>query len=86
MNNPIELIIECEFCNRQETLIVESSDLITWSDLNPYQKTPDTLQLIFPYLSNDQKDLILLDTCKQCHDYLFHNGIKPIKIKKNNDK
>ena len=69
MIRPIEIECTCPFCGQTYIVTVEKMDYIFWerSDM-PAQKA-------FPYLSADERELLISGICPECWEKTFGQGL-----------
>lgn len=63
--NPYEIICECPLCHNINKVTVEFRDYLDYAF--EYVKAQDA----FPYLSADERELIISGTCSECWNKLF---------------
>ena len=59
-----ELECICNHCSYAENILVCGQDFDDWVD-------GELTQNAFPYLSDDQRELIMTSTCGKCFDEMF---------------
>ncbi len=66
MTDPLDLQLEleCMYCDYKEVITVHESDYITWHN-------GGLIQEAFPYLSADQRELMISNTCDDCWNKFF---------------
>lgn len=62
------LIINCRVCNDAHTVYVNRTDYKNWTDRK------GLIQDIFYYLTNDDRELLLTNTCGKCFDKMFEDN------------
>lgn len=55
---------ECRYCHRESDISVDINDLYAWKKGTP-------IQWAFPYLSPDEREMILTDICGDCWDKMI---------------
>lgn len=63
----VDLQVRCVICNQIKTVTVLKEDAIEY--LNPQREMP--IQNIFPYLSPEQRELLISHICPECWNDLF---------------
>ena len=58
------ITIECDMCHKSYDLPVEASDVIRWN------RRGIVAQKYFPKLTDDQRELLISQTCGSCFDEL----------------
>lgn len=59
-----EIEVQCILCQRTYTLFVEQADYLKW-------QAGMHVQNAFPYLSADERELLISRTCGACFDDMF---------------
>ena len=65
MINPIEIITTCPFCGKDHSVVVEEHDYLAWEMGN------SLAQDAFPYLSADDREMLISGICPQCWEKTF---------------
>jgi hypothetical protein len=60
------IVAECRICKTQHTLLVQITDFADWQ-LGGY------IQDTMPYLSADERELLISQTCGDCWEKMFGN-------------
>lgn len=60
----INIVATCPFCQTDSVVTVEEKDYENWLD-------GELAQDAFPYLWDDEKELLISGTCSNCWDKLF---------------
>jgi len=68
MKNPMTLEVNCIKCGSTTNLVVEQDDL------KKYMNKEGLVQEIFPYLSSDERELIISCICPTCWNKIFKNN------------
>lgn len=64
--DPVDITITCKMCNREFTVRVERADYETY-----FVRNEGLIQHVFPYLTEDQRELLIGNICGECFDKLF---------------
>lgn len=56
--------VNCRVCKESHTLMVNTNDLQSWA-------TGSYIQDVMPYLSADERELLISRTCGVCWDEMF---------------
>ena len=59
-----ELECACRYCEHEELILVDEKDYDAWHNGEPAQN-------VFDYLTDDQRELIIRNTCGPCFDNFF---------------
>lgn len=59
--------IRCDYCHKVHTIICKEEDYQKWIG-------GDLIQCAFPYLSADDRELMISKICGKCFDAVFSNG------------
>lgn len=75
VNEPIQVTVKCVGCGHTYALTVEATHLHTYL-YAPRHERPNIQDLFtdrtgLPYLSADERELLLTQTCGDCFDALF---------------
>ena len=57
--------IKCQTCGEYREVRVTGEDLVKWDESGQY------VQVFFPYLSEDERELLVSGTCGVCFDRMF---------------
>ena len=68
----IQLELQCQYCDYQETIIVPEADYISWHN-------GEYIQDAFPYLTAGQRELMLSNTCDTCWNKFFPMYVRDIE-------
>jgi len=68
MKNPMTLEVDCIKCGSTTNIAVEQDDL------KRYMNKEGLVQEIFPYLSSDERELIISGICPACWNKIFKNN------------
>lgn len=60
----ITIITECPFCHRANEVEVNEMDYWDWQD-------GELVQRAFPYLSADEREMLISGICPDCWDRMF---------------
>lgn len=58
--------VQCRCCGKIKNLVLKCEDVAEWRSDNPRH-----IQDVFPYLSADDRELILSGTCGECWKNIF---------------
>lgn len=58
------VVIECHMCNTEHEIHVSEEDYWRWANRTP-------VQIAFPYLTADQREMFISQTCGSCWDAMF---------------
>ena len=58
---------KCRICNKEHFLKVNELDAIRW-------KTGSHIQVAMPYLTADERELLISGICGKCFDKMFGGG------------
>ena len=58
------VVSQCIKCTRTETVLVKKTDLIAW-------KQGEYIQNAMPYLTVDERELLISGICGECFDNMF---------------
>jgi hypothetical protein len=61
----MDLLIQCSSCGREFPLVVNAEDYENWSRRGVFA------QVAFPYLTPDERELLISQTCGDCWEKLF---------------
>lgn len=61
-----EVYVACRYCGKKIPLKLHSEGIVEFSSPNRRH-----VQDIFPYLTNDERELLISGTCKECWDKMF---------------
>lgn len=61
MVDPVTISRNCPGCEKQLTVVVEAHDLLAW-------RNGEKIQRAFPYLSADEREILLSGYCPECWD------------------
>lgn len=64
-SDPVPVGRNCPLCKKLNTVVVERQDFIDWHVNGKY------VQKAFPYLSADEREILVSGTCKGCWEKLF---------------
>lgn len=62
---PIEIECTCPFCGETHIVVVDTIDYIAWENGNVLA------QNAFPYLSADEREMLISGICSQCWEKTF---------------
>ena len=62
----VKLLVKCHVCDTQHSLMVTEESYQEF--IKPNRKH---IQDIFPYLTADERELLISHTCKKCWDKMF---------------
>lgn len=62
---PIEIECTCPFCGETHIVVVDTIDYIAWENGNVLA------QNAFPYLSADEREMLISGICPQCWEKTF---------------
>lgn len=65
--NPFTIDIPCRICGKRVKIVVEKDDYIRFTRGESY------VQDIFPYLSADDREMLISQTCGECWDKLWQD-------------
>ena len=65
MLDPITIITTCPFCGEEHAVVVDECDYIVW-DIGTV-----TAQVAFPYLSADEREMLISGICPTCWEKTF---------------
>lgn len=65
MNDPMTVVEKCQTCSTVYDIVVEAQDYYDWARGAKY------LQDAFPYLTADERELLLSHTCGPCFNAMF---------------
>ena len=60
----VEIIGECPFCGNQWSIQVFEKDYIAW-------QKGELVQKAFPYLSGDEREMLISGMCVECQEKIF---------------
>jgi hypothetical protein len=63
--------IKCKTCKKLYTVVVEQADYDTWQSDGRTGGPKRHIQNALPYLSADDRELLISQTCGPCFDALF---------------
>lgn len=63
-NKEVCVITRCPFCGRANEVEVNEMDYLDWSD-------GELAQVAFPYLSADEREMLISGICPDCWDGMF---------------
>ncbi len=58
------VVSRCQKCGDTQTVLVKKSDLLNW-------KKGEYIQSAMPYLTGDERELLISGTCGPCFDNMF---------------
>ena len=61
------VVIECHMCNTEHEIYVNEEDYWRWANRTP-------VQIAFPYLTADQREMFISQTCGSCWDSAVRFG------------
>jgi len=64
MEGRASMLIACKECGEQHRINVEFKDLLAWQQ-------GQKIQIAMPYLDENQRELIMSQTCSKCWDKMF---------------
>jgi len=65
MNDLVSITLACIECGESHTIQAKSFDFIRW------EKGEENIQNIFPYLSTDDREMMISNICPKCFDKFF---------------
>ena len=63
----VSVITSCPFCGRANEVEVNEMDYLDWQD-------GELAQNAFPYLSADEREMLISGICPKCWDGMFGEG------------
>lgn len=60
----VEITATCRLCNSEHTMLVNMEDVYDWRD-------GKFVQDAFPYLTADEREILISGTCGKCFDSIF---------------
>lgn len=63
----VSVITRCPFCGHANEVEVNEMDYLDWQD-------GELAQNAFPYLSADEREMLISGICNQCWDGMFGEG------------
>lgn len=63
----VEITATCRLCNSEHTMLVNMEDAYDWRD-------GKFVQDAFPYLTADEREILISGTCGKCFDSIFGNS------------
>ena len=63
----MEMNVACNVCNDSVTLMVNPVDVIQW-------QKGKLIQDVMPYLDDDERELLISNTCVVCFEKMFGEG------------
>lgn len=69
MIRPIEIECTCPFCGQTHIVTVEEMDYLFW------EATDTPVQKVFPYLSADEREMLISGICPTCWEKTFGQGL-----------
>ena len=63
----VELNVQCALCGKVHTIKVNREDYNEYKSRNRRH-----IQVIFPYLSPAERELLMTQTCEKCWDEMFN--------------
>lgn len=63
-NKEITIVTRCPFCGKANFIEVNEMDYLDWSD-------GELAQVAFPYLSADEREMLISGICPTCWDKMF---------------
>ena len=63
-NRDVCVVRKCHKCDKSISVMVNSKDFISWNK-------GSYIQNAMPYLSTDERELLISGTCGQCFDVMF---------------
>ncbi len=73
MKNPMTLEVDCRICGKTVNLVIEQEDF------KKFKNREGAVQNIFPYLSADEREMLISGICPDCWEELFNNHNKKQK-------
>ena len=67
MNRNLTVANRCPMCGKVHTVTVNDADFEKW-------QSGDSAQSAFPYLSADEREILISGTCSKCWDSMFSLG------------
>ncbi len=64
MSNTVEILRSCPICGENHAVVVNVDDYINW-------KHGELAQDAFPYLSADEREILISGICPNCWDSMF---------------
>lgn len=69
-NHEVTIITRCPFCGHANEVEVNEMDYLDWSD-------GELAQVAFPYLSADEREMLISGICPTCWDGMFGSNEEP---------
>lgn len=69
-NHEVTIITRCPFCGHANEVEVNEMDYLDWSD-------GELAQVAFPYLSADEREMLISGICPTCWDEMFGSDEEP---------
>jgi hypothetical protein len=73
MKNPMTLEVDCRICGKTVNLVIEQEDF------KKFKNREGAVQNIFPYLSADEREMLISGICSDCWEELFNKHNKKQK-------
>lgn len=65
--NPMTLEVDCRVCGKTVNLVIEQEDF------RKFKNHEGMVQDIFPYLDEDEREMLISGRCSDCWEKLFNN-------------
>lgn len=69
-NHEVTIVTRCPFCGHANEVEVNEMDYLDWSD-------GELAQVAFPYLSADEREMLISGICPTCWDEMFGSDEEP---------
>jgi hypothetical protein len=62
--NQANMIVQCKHCGEAHNLAVKALDFFKWQQ-------GEKIQIAMPYLDDNERELLISQTCSKCWDKMF---------------
>ena len=69
-NHEVTIVTRCPFCGHANEVEVNEMDYLDWSD-------GELAQIAFPYLSANEREMLISGICPTCWDKMFGSDEEP---------
>ena len=69
-DSAVIVITACPFCGKAHEVLVNEEDYLNWDD-------GELVQNAFPYLSADEREMLISGICPTCWDSMFGSDEEP---------
>jgi RNase P subunit RPR2 len=64
MNGKANMLVVCKHCGEEHRIHAQFKDLLAWQQ-------GEKIQVAMPYLDENQRELLISQTCSKCWDKMF---------------